>query len=102
MEITKRSDASGTRTFCKLPPSLVELPARGFSDKVLLPKTKRQAWTNGEDGLLHRQNVLLHSLHVELVLTLVSRQEFAARGDVSNFRRALDDDRSEERRVGKE
>src|SRR6202021_3893081 len=73
--------------------ALFELPPRGFSDEVLFPQTKRQAWTYRKNRLFHRQNVLLHSLHVELVLALVGREELSARSDLGNLRRAFDDDR---------
>src|ERR1700676_4112070 len=73
--------------------ALFELPTRGFSDEVLFPQTKRQAWTHCKNRLFHRQNILLHSLHVELVLALVGREELSARSDLGNLRRAFDDDR---------
>src|SRR6202046_5828366 len=73
--------------------ALFELPPRRFSVEVLFPKTKPPAWTYRKNRLFHRQNVLFHSLHVELVLALVGREELSARSDLGNLRRAFDDNR---------
>src|SRR3984957_4538359 len=73
--------------------ALFELPTRRLSDEVLFPQTKRQAWTQRKNRLFQRQNVLFHSLRVELVLALVGREELSARSDLGNLRRAFDDDR---------
>src|ERR1700733_3486593 len=76
----------------KLQSALFELPTRGLSHEVLFPQTKRQTWTHCKNRLFHRQNVLLHSLHVELVLALVGREELSARSDLGNLRPAFDND----------
>jgi hypothetical protein len=73
--------------------ALFEFPARRLTLEMFLPQSKHYTGTHCEDRFLHRQNVILHSFHTELVLALVDRKELPPRGDIGEFRDAFDDDR---------
>jgi len=88
--------ASGTEAFAGEGPRvdrlyLFKLPAGGFALEMLFPQTEDNAWADSKDGFLHRENVIFHRGHVEVVFASVLCQEFAASGDVGDFRGALDD-----------
>src|SRR5882672_4795552 len=72
---------------------LFNLPASGFSHEMFLPQAEHYTGAYCEDGFLHRENILLHVLHVELVLSLVEGKELAPWLHIGYFRDALHDDR---------
>jgi len=60
---------------------------------MLLPQSKYDEGTHCKHWLLHGENVVFHSLHVERVLALVGRKEFAPSSNVGNFGYAFHNDR---------
>ena len=78
----KRGAASAASFYSR---SHFEFPARRLTLKVFLPQSKHDAGTHCEDRLLHRQNVVFHLFHTELVLALVDGKELPAREDIGDL-----------------
>jgi hypothetical protein len=69
---------------------LPEFPARRFTLEVLFPKRKDDAGEDGEDWFFHRQDIVFHARHIELVLSLIRPEKFPPGCQVGDLRDALD------------